>query len=241
MAAVPNIAANIVIAQFTYVPYSALQYAATFSRGASRTSVQIAPNATRKVPFNTPSRCAARPMRALLNFCSARPVRRPSRNKNIPCQSNRRLLASMLLRSLFHLETGFGHGLDLRIEIAGDNGDSICSRWIFGLDLKAHVASAQLAIAAARRRLALPKFNTGQLTVNLSLWIVGDDSHYSVAVSDRIGLAPLEEYDCGKKFAAWSDLHRFNNKLLPGRTIPGIEELASPLGDRQVHLEWLRC
>ena len=95
IAPVPKIAASVVNAQFAYVPYSAVQYATAFGREGSLTSAHTAPNATRKVPFITPSRCAASPMRGLANFCSTKPVRRPSKNKNIPCQSNRRLMSSI--------------------------------------------------------------------------------------------------------------------------------------------------
>src|SRR5258706_1481518 len=97
MAAVPKIAASVVTAQLAYVPYNAPQYAATFNPGGSLTSVHTAPKATRNVPFITPSRCAARPMRGFLKLCSAKPMRRPSRNRNIPCQSNRRLKSVILI------------------------------------------------------------------------------------------------------------------------------------------------
>src|SRR6202035_2370988 len=92
--AAPKIAASVVVAQFPYVPYSALQYALALWRGESLTSVQTAPNAMRKVPFITPSKCAASPIRGLLNCCSTNPVSRPSKNKNIPCQIKGRLLSS---------------------------------------------------------------------------------------------------------------------------------------------------
>src|SRR5213080_4360534 len=92
--AAPNIAASVVTAQLTYVPYNALQYAPAFSGAKSLTSAQIAPNATRKIPFMTPSRCAASPIRGLLKCCSTSPVSKPNRNRNIPCHINRRLLSS---------------------------------------------------------------------------------------------------------------------------------------------------
>src|SRR5258708_23117753 len=90
----PNTAASVVTAQLTYVPYNAPQYAPAFARAESLTSTQIAPNATRKIPFMTPSRCAASPIRGLLKCCSTSPVSRPNRNRNIPCHIKRRLLSS---------------------------------------------------------------------------------------------------------------------------------------------------
>src|SRR5882672_7188866 len=53
--------------------------------GASRTSFHAAPSATRNVPFITPSRCAASPIRMLAKCCSAKPVSSPIRNRHIPC------------------------------------------------------------------------------------------------------------------------------------------------------------
>ena len=58
-ATAPKAAASAVVAQSTYVPYSALQYAASFSRGESRTSAHTPPNATRKVPFGGDVSCTA--------------------------------------------------------------------------------------------------------------------------------------------------------------------------------------
>src|SRR5664280_764754 len=63
--------------------------------GDRRTCGQMAPSATRKVPFITPSRCAASPMRTLAKCCSTNPVSSPSRNKHIPCHIRRRLVCSM--------------------------------------------------------------------------------------------------------------------------------------------------
>ena len=95
--AAPIPAANVVMAQLTYVPYSVLQYAPAFRRGESLTSIQTAPNATRKIPFMTPSRCAASPIRGLLNCCSTNPVSKPNKNRNIPCQSKERWPSAMLI------------------------------------------------------------------------------------------------------------------------------------------------
>ena len=53
--AAPRIGASGVVVQFPYVPYSALQYAPAYWSGESLTSIQMAPNAMRKVPFIAPS------------------------------------------------------------------------------------------------------------------------------------------------------------------------------------------
>src|SRR5258707_15577362 len=92
--AAPSTAASVVTAQLTYVPYNALQYAPAFRGAESLTSTQIAPRATRKIPFMTPSRCAASPIRGLVKCCSTSPVSKPNRNRNIPCHIKRRLLLS---------------------------------------------------------------------------------------------------------------------------------------------------
>src|SRR5262245_33158655 len=42
----------------------------------------MAPSATRKMPFITPSRCAASPMRTLVNRCSAKPVSSPAEQEH---------------------------------------------------------------------------------------------------------------------------------------------------------------
>src|SRR5579859_2187569 len=103
-AAVPKTAASVVTNQFPYVPQSAVQYAIAFVGEESRTSFQPAPSASRNVPFITPSRCAASPIRMLEKCCSIKPVSRPIRNKNIPCHIKRRFVYSIwLLFSLIHL------------------------------------------------------------------------------------------------------------------------------------------
>src|SRR5207244_10075304 len=91
--AAPNIAASVVTAQLTYAPYNALQYAPAFGPAERRTSAQIAPNATRKIPFMSPSRCAASPIRGLVKCCSTSQVTKPNRNRNIPCHTKRHLLS----------------------------------------------------------------------------------------------------------------------------------------------------
>src|SRR5262249_16169263 len=66
----------------------------------SFTSVQMAPSATRKMPFITPSKCAARPMRTLVKCCSARPVSSPSRNRSMPSHISCRFLVFILIPPL---------------------------------------------------------------------------------------------------------------------------------------------
>src|SRR5260370_25013831 len=92
--AAPSTAASVVTAQLTYLPYNAPQYTPALSAADSLTSTQIAPNATRKIPFMTPSRWAASPIRGLVKCCSISPVSKPNRNRNIPCHIKRRLLFS---------------------------------------------------------------------------------------------------------------------------------------------------
>jgi len=67
IAAVPKIAASMVTAQLLYVPYSALQEEGSIHD-----------------PFQMCGETHAR----IVEFCSTRPVSRPIRNRNIPCQSN---------------------------------------------------------------------------------------------------------------------------------------------------------
>src|SRR4051812_2959020 len=44
----------------------------------------MAPRATSRMPFMTPSRCAESPIRTLVNRCSANPVNNPRKNRKIP-------------------------------------------------------------------------------------------------------------------------------------------------------------
>src|SRR5690242_6281848 len=94
-AAVPKMAAIVVTAQLPYVPPSNAQYATMLARGDKRTSFQTEPKASRKVPFITPSRWAARAIRVFTKCCWARPVKSPIKNKAMPCQRSRRLYSTM--------------------------------------------------------------------------------------------------------------------------------------------------
>ncbi len=90
--AVPKTAAIDVTNQFPYVPYRTVRFAIPLVRGDSLTSFQTAPSAIRNVPFITPSKCAASPMRVLAKCVSAKPVNRPIRNRNMPCHMRLRLV-----------------------------------------------------------------------------------------------------------------------------------------------------
>src|SRR5580698_5343092 len=71
-----------------------VQKAVARAAGASLTLVHAHPSARRKIPFITPSRCAASPIRMLMKCGSRKPVSRPSRKRNMPCHMRRRGVSS---------------------------------------------------------------------------------------------------------------------------------------------------